>query len=480
MSTETSAAILEPGTRVGPFEVLWPLHRGGQAVVYLGRLRQSTQMPVQKLLRRLNWRGATPDLIEQEKLCVLKIAEPEQGDHLINEWDYLPRVRHPHLIQTFSERFGDVTTDNRRRRQIDMAHVEIPQPDGPPIKVPYIALAYEPGCSLKQELEQRNHRPLSPACAVQIAIQMAEVLHHLHTHGRLVHHDISPSNILLRKPAGSFWPQPPDAILIDLAAADSLDNPRLRHIYGKRGYLPPERRRPKATISPQIDIYSLGMVLYEMLVGGSSNRPSTTVSSPGALSQFPPVAEQNKRVSPELNELVMQAIDPELERREYYLPSMGHLLDRLQRLPEAGQDCKLRGDWSLAASVPLLIPAVLILLLVVGVLVGGAYVFGEPGGVRPSDLTVAPTVTPVPTHTALPTATPLIQVPTSTAVSGTGGTPNLSKVPTSTAAPTLTATPVSPEARSTVVTNPAGSSFRSMTPVITVVPVAVTVADNGQ
>lgn len=480
MTTEESVDTLELGTPVGPFEVLWPLHRGGQAVVYLGRLRQSAQMPRDKLLRQLNWRGATLDLIEQEKLCVLKIAEPEQGDHLINEWDYLPRVRHPHLIQTFSERFGDVTTDNRRRRQIDMAHIEIPQSNGPPIKVPYIALAYEPGCSLKQELEQRNHKPLSPACAVQITIQMAEVLHHLHTHGRLVHHDISPSNILLRKPAGSFRPQPPDAILIDLAAADSLDNPRLRHIYGKRGYLPPERRRPKATISPQIDIYSLGMVLYEMLVGGSSNRPSATVSSPGALSQLPPVSEQNKRVSPELNELVMQAIEPELERRERYLPSMGHLLDHLQRLPEASQDCKLRGDWSLAASGPLLIPAVLILLLVVGVLMGAAYIFGPSDGSRPPDVTVGATVTSVPTHTALPTATLPMQVPTSTAASGAGSAPNLSEVPTSTAAPTLTATPVSPEARSTVVTNPAGSSFRSMTPVITVVPVAGTVADNGQ
>jgi serine/threonine protein kinase len=414
---------LPPGKRVGPFEVLCQIHTGGQAAVYLARLRQSEQMALPRLFRHLRWPGATSRLIEQEKLCVLKIAHPDQESYLLNEQEYLsrPGVKHDRLIKTFSQRFPDVFSTHSRR-QSDMAFVTVTNNDGNQIQVPYIALAYEPGGSLKQELEHRNHKPLPPGCAVQIALQVGEVLQHLHEHkdAHLVHHDISPSNILLRKSTTSFFSVQPDAILIDFAAMESLENPRLRHVVGKRRYLPPERRRPGAKISPQIDIYGLGMVLYEILTG---RLPDTTTISDrvtAARHPLPPVRELNQRVSAELNDLVMHAIEPDPDMRERHLPDMRTLCNRLQNIPEAGQACALPSTMNLpiVGALPGRVATATILasvLLIVGLLLGVVLSTGTSASSAPTP-TIVPTVTSIPTSIPTVTATPPTRVPTSTPV----------------------------------------------------------------
>lgn len=462
---------LQPGERLGPFEVLHPLHRGGQAVVYLARLWQPDLLPMQKLLRQLDRHHAIPELIEQQKLCVLKVAEYDQKDYLLNEWEYLsrPQVKHDRLIKTFSQRFPDAFS-TRSRRQGDMSFVALADRAGNSIQVPYIALAYEPGGSLKQELERRNHKPLPPGCAVQIVLQVGEALQHLHEKARLVHHDISPSNILLRKSGPPFLPWQPDAILIDLAATESLESPRLRHIYGKRGYLPPERRRAGAKISPQIDIYSLGMVLYELLAGRLPDTTTTSGRSPSSVRRLQPVRELNPRVSVELNDLVMQSIDPDPTLREQHVPSMRQMLNRLQQVPEAAQPSALPGSWSLATAGALVGRAAVVLLIIVMVLLGGTYAFNAVTSASSPTATIGPTLTNIPTQTQTLTIAPTAKIPTSTPYPGNALQPGgLSSTATATNSPQVST--------ATTAAQPDRSSFMPVTPTATTSSTLISAAD---
>jgi serine/threonine protein kinase len=419
---------LRGGQRVGRFEILDSLHKGGQAVVYLARPWQPENIAWSKLMQQITWHGATPHLIEQQRLCVLKIAQPDARDHLINEWDYLsrPKVNHERLIQTFTQRFGIVFSSSRRH-QNDLHFIKHADKQRDVLELPYIALAYEPGGSLKQELERQHFQPLTPACAVRISIQVAEVLHHLHDQAHLVHHDISPSNILLRQRTHPVWPSEPDAVVIDLAAADSIERPRMKVVFGKKVYLPPERlRRESPVLSPQIDIYSLGMVLYEMLAGRLPDQSSTEILD--TEHQLPPIREKNPRVSPALNDLVMQVVDHKQERREEHIPTMGVFLERLKQLPEASQSCRLRGDWALPQVRFLAIRAAIILLVVVAVALGGGYTYVALSGTETdpaisieetaeagnNEATSRPTATLTPEPTETPTQTPV--APTATSI----------------------------------------------------------------
>ncbi len=408
--------VLQAGQKVGVFEILRPIHRGGQATVYLARLWQPNQINWHQLLQRMDRQGATRHLIEQHTLCALKIANPGSEEHLLNEWDFLqrPNVRHPRLIMTLSQRFGNVFSTRRRhadRQGNSPEYAELPTRQGDTVELPFVALSYEPGGSLKQLLVDRNYEPLPPGCAVQVAIQVGEALQHLHEQVRLVHHDVTPSNILLRQRPRPLWGSEVDVILTDLAAADSLEDPRLRQVFGKRMYLPAERlKHLPGSISPQIDIYSLGMVLYEMLGGRLPEQSTQELSN--AEKKFDPI-NTRVSVSKELNTLVMWAIERDVQRRTRKLPTMSDMLEKLRAVPEAQQSCRLTGKWEQADIQQWLIRAAAIMVVVVAlatVVLGGIMVVDSSnagGGDTPpatrvdSDGLDEATVTPLP-----PTAAP--------------------------------------------------------------------------
>jgi serine/threonine-protein kinase len=276
-------------------------------------------------------------------------------------------------------------------------------------------MAYEAGGSLDQVFKQQPNRTLSPSCAVSIAIQLGDVLHHLHTKAGLVHHDISPSNILLRNQLSPFRAVPPDVVLIDLAAADSPQNPRQRQIYGKKVYLPPERLLdPPTPVSYHIDIYSVGILLYELLSGQRPQQNTEDIQNPHT--QLPAIREVNSAVSPELNDLVMQAAARNPEERKKHLPDMQHLVDRLKRVPEAQKPCQLRSPLTREA-VMQLVPVIIAIVLLIGLLGSGAFWIPPiltPTPTATATLAPTPTATPSPTPTPTFTPTPTSIPPTST------------------------------------------------------------------
>jgi eukaryotic-like serine/threonine-protein kinase len=123
----------------------------------------------------------------------------------------------------------------------------------------YIVFEYIDGENLKELVDRTG--PLPTRRAIELALQIAEALAFAHQHG-LVHRDVKPQNVLIT-PDG-------DAKVTDFGIARSLD---VEHgvtqtgtVLGTSNYLSPEQARGQ-TVTPATDVYSLGVVLYEMLTG---------------------------------------------------------------------------------------------------------------------------------------------------------------------------------------------------------------------
>lgn len=132
---------------------------------------------------------------------------------------------------------------------------------------PALVLELVPGGSLRHRLfagGDATPRPLRLAEALVIFAQVAEALSHAHAHD-VVHRDLKPSNILFDENGL--------ARLIDFGIArggsdDEWDAEWLHARGGTLGYAPPELvADPDHAVHPTVDVFSLGIVLYEMLTG---------------------------------------------------------------------------------------------------------------------------------------------------------------------------------------------------------------------
>ncbi|MHC4743304.1 MAG: serine/threonine protein kinase, partial [Planctomycetota bacterium] len=121
----------------------------------------------------------------------------------------------------------------------------------------FIAMSYIEGHSLAERIESG---PLEPHEAVRIAIQVAEGLQKAHRKG-IVHRDIKPANIMLTDDG--------QAKILDFGLAKLADRTRLTKtaaVMGTVNYMSPEQARGD-TVNHGADIWSLGVVLFEMLTG---------------------------------------------------------------------------------------------------------------------------------------------------------------------------------------------------------------------
>jgi len=122
----------------------------------------------------------------------------------------------------------------------------------------YIAMEYLPGGTLKDRIVKRGALPAHTAAAV--ALQMAEALRAAHERD-VIHRDIKPHNILV---TGSGDVKVTDFGIARAAASSTMT--RTGHILGTAHYISPEQAMGDP-VGPASDLYSLGVVLYEMLTG---------------------------------------------------------------------------------------------------------------------------------------------------------------------------------------------------------------------
>lgn len=403
MSTVTNTITpLEPGALLGKFEIIKLVGRDGQAHVYVARVANHSDTPIAEIQRHIDANTASQEMIQHERICVIKLATPDWVDSLRDEHSYLirPEVQHSRIIKLFSDPRGDTSTAHRKGPK-GLWFADFRTNHGQIVHLPYIAIEYMPGGTLRHVLEHHGCRPLPPYVTVQIALQVAEALEHLHTKAGLIHHDIHPSNITFRHPINPHKAELPDCVLIDLAVADMPGKPRRTQVYGRKTYLPPERLLDKpGSHGPLVDVYGLGVVIYECLVGRLP-RPGTDAIT-NVPYPLPPIREHAPNISPQLATLVDAAIAQDPSERS----SLRQLIQALQHTPEARTappPVKLgRKNYIIAAiAAGCLILAVAIMLMFT--------MNGDGTATTPSPTVAFPTSSP----TALPTLTPTIR-PTST------------------------------------------------------------------
>ena len=133
----------------------------------------------------------------------------------------------------------------------------------------YIVMEYIEGPTLAEYIH--SHGPLSVETAIQFTEQILSGIKHAHDM-RIVHRDIKPQNILIDKNK--------KLQIFDFGIAKALSETSLtqtNHVLGTVQYLSPEQAKGEAT-DESTDIYSIGIVLYEMLVGEPPFNGETAVS----------------------------------------------------------------------------------------------------------------------------------------------------------------------------------------------------------
>jgi len=190
------------------------LGRGGMATVYLAR-------------------DSTLDRPVALKVLAEHFAADETfRDRFIREARLAAKLVHPNIVQVY-----DVGEDERG---------------------PFIVMEYVEGDTLAHELQRRGRLPAAEV--VSVGIQLCSALEAAHSE-RLVHRDIKPQNIL-RRPDGQVK-------LADFGIARSLAataHTEIGTVLGTAAYLAPEQARGEP-VTAAADIYSLGVVLYELLTG---------------------------------------------------------------------------------------------------------------------------------------------------------------------------------------------------------------------
>lgn len=216
--------------RVGKYQILGKIADGGMAEVFL-----AVQTGAEGFQKRVALKMILPYYVRDEAFV----------RSFVNEARICGLLTHPNLVQVYE--FA------REGEQL------------------YLAMAFIEGLDLERVITHRKlvRRPLTPAVIAEIVLQMLEGLEYAHTarfSGKLlnvVHRDLKPSNVLIDQ--SGF------VKIVDFGVAKASNN-----LYktlnqgtakGTVSYMSPEQATGKTDLGPASDLFSVGVILYEMLTG---------------------------------------------------------------------------------------------------------------------------------------------------------------------------------------------------------------------
>jgi serine/threonine-protein kinase len=278
VAADYTRPVLISGTKLGRYEIRSHLGAGGMGDVYLARDTRLDRNVALKVL---------PEEVA---------ADPERMRRFEQEAKAASGLNHPNIITIYEiDRSGTTS---------------------------FIATEYIEGSTLRERLRVR---PLPPETVIDIAIQVASALAAAHASG-IVHRDIKPENVIVRSDSIAKVLDFGLAKLTGRESTEGVDGDvptqtQFRTdsgvVMGTATYMSPEQARGQQ-VDARTDIFSLGVVLYELLTGhlpfegsGIYEIMAATLSDREA----PPLARYASGVSPELERIVGKALRKNREER---------------------------------------------------------------------------------------------------------------------------------------------------------------------
>ncbi len=246
------------------YEILEQLGGGGMAIVYKGRDTILNRLVTIKVLR--------PEYTTDEDF-VRRFRREAQS---------VASLSHPNIVSIY-----DVGTED---------------------DIQYLVMEYIDGENLKTVIKREGALP--PERAVQIARQICDALEHAHEN-KIVHRDVKPHNILITKTGRAKLTDFGIAMEAGTATMTGTDT-----IVGSVHYLSPEQARGEQA-GPKSDIYSTGVVLYEMLAGTvpfSGDSP-IAVALKHVQQDPPPMDRIRQGIPGPLGHVVYKALEKNPDRR---------------------------------------------------------------------------------------------------------------------------------------------------------------------
>ena len=212
---------------------------------------------------------------------------------------------------------------------------------------PYIVMEALRGESLRDRI---NRGPLKVADLLDIAIQLADALDAAHAQG-IIHRDIKPSNIFigdknrtkildfgLAKLAQASGPISSGAATRALSASTHRDLTMPGSALGTVSYMSPEQARGEE-VDTRTDLFSLGVVLYEMATGIQAFGGSTqAIVFDAILNRTPhPITHINPLIPPRLEALIVTALEKDRDLRHQHASDLEAELKRIRRDLESSQ-----------------------------------------------------------------------------------------------------------------------------------------------
>ena len=274
VSSQATPSAAELAAAFPGLEILEVLGEGGMGVVYRARQRDLDRMVALKILR------PPPEF------------DPSFAERFTREARALARLTHPNIVQVHDfGRTGEYC---------------------------FLLLELVEGTNLRRQMQADE---LTAAQALEIVAQVSRALRYAHGQG-VVHRDVKPENILLDA-AG-------DVKIVDfgLAKIARVEESALRLTHtgqamGTPQYMAPEQLERPLEVDHRADIYSLGVVFYELLTGELP------------LGRFAPPSRK-VQVDVRLDDVVLRALEKEPERRYQQVSEVETDLEEVRRHPRAG------------------------------------------------------------------------------------------------------------------------------------------------
>ncbi len=279
------------GRKLGPYEIVEFIGSGGMAEVY---------------------KGYHPEL--DRYVAVKIVGRHLESDTVFNtrfrrEARAIAQLRHPNIVQVYD--FGAAEGGH------------------------YMVMEYVEGITLADVIAEANAggRALEPEDITFTCRQVAAALDHAHKHG-VIHRDVKPSNILITRSGQAILTDFGLALLRSRRAEDVSDGTA----FGTPEYMAPEQISDSRAASPASDIYSLGVVLYEMATGQVPFQAESAVDT--ALRHLNETAPDPRILRPDIPESVAQVMLTALSKspkdRFRTAIQMASALERAYALPSEG------------------------------------------------------------------------------------------------------------------------------------------------